>query len=331
MKVLVADDEVFARMLLTASVTELGHDCLVAEDGEQAWQLYGEHLPDVLVTDWMMPGLDGGELCRRIRSDATSHYTYIILVTTLGARDELLAGVEAGADDYLVKPLDPLDLKTRLIAAKRVTTLHRALAASSAELERVNTELARTARTDALTGVGNRRRFDEDLARLDARARRRGQVYGIALCDIDNFKGYNDHYGHPAGDEALRSVAGVMAQTCREGDEVYRYGGEELVVVFPDEELAGALIAGERIRRAIEDLALPYEGRGLGGVITASLGIASLDQGRHGEAGDVVKEADVALYAAKEAGRNRAHPALAAPDRPPGFTGATLGGGRGPR
>lgn len=173
--------------------------CLTAEDGEQAWELYAHHSPDVLITDWMMPRLDGTELCRRVRSDEGARYTYIVLLTTLAAGDDLLAGIEAGADDYLIKPLDPLQLKARLTAAERVTKVHAQLAAFSSELERINAELAYTARTDALTGVGNRRRFDEDIARLDARARRQGHPYGLALYDIDYFKGYNDWYGPPSG------------------------------------------------------------------------------------------------------------------------------------
>ncbi len=310
MKVLVADDERLARSMLTATVGGLGHQCLTAEDGEQAWDLFARHSPDVLITDWMMPHLDGTELCRRVRGDTSARYTYIVLLTTLSAGDDLLAGIEAGADDYLVKPLDPVQLKARLTAAERVTKVHAKLAAFSSELERINTELAHTARTDALTGVGNRRRFDEDIARVDARARRQGHSYGLALCDIDHFRAYNDWYGHQAGDQALRAVASAIIDTCRDGDEVYRYGGEELVVVFPDERLPEAVLAANRVRQAVQALAIPHQATEVAGVLTASLGVSALDAGRHENHHDVVKEADRALYCAKDAGRNRLHPPI---------------------
>ena len=310
MKVLVAEDERVARSLLTATVGGLGHQCLTADDGQQAWELYAHHSPDVLITDWMMPRLDGPELCRRVRSDQDARYTYIVLLTTLSAGDDLLVGIEAGADDYLIKPLDPLQLKARLTAAERVTKVHAQLAASSSELERINAELAHTARTDALTGVGNRRRFDEDIARLDARARRQGQPYGLALYDIDYFKGYNDWYGHPAGHQFLRAVAGAIIDTSRDGDEVYRYGGEEFVVVFPDEDLAASALAANRVRQAIEGLGIAHQASPIPGVLTASVGVSAFDPQRHGSHQDVVMEADRALYCAKDAGRNRIHPPL---------------------
>ncbi|HSH58364.1 MAG TPA: diguanylate cyclase [Acidimicrobiales bacterium] len=305
MKILVAEDEGITRSLLTAMVVALGHQCLTAEDGEQAWDLYSRHSPDVVITDWMMPHLDGTELCRRVRSDPTARYTYIVLLTTLAAGDDLLVGMESGADDYLVKPLDPAHLKARLTAAERVTKVHAKLAASSSELERMNAELVHTARTDALTGVGNRRRFDEDIARLDARARRQGRPYGVALCDIDHFKSYNDWYGHQAGDQALQEVAGAIVDICREGDEVYRYGGEEFIMVFPDESLPGAILAAGRVRRGIEALAIPHQDAEIPGVVTISVGVSSLDPGHHDSHHDVVKEADRALYCAKDGGRNR--------------------------
>jgi PleD family two-component response regulator len=213
--VLVVDDDAVSRLLLATAVEALGHACAVADDGESGWARYREAAPDVVVTDRVMAGMDGLELCRRIRGDAAAGYTYVVLATGLGTREDVLAGMEAGADDYLVKPVDPFELRVRLLAAERVTALHRRLEESQHALEALNTELARVASTDGLTGIGNRRRFDEDLAGLHARARRAGGSYAVAMLDIDRFKAYNDELGHQAGDAALRAVAGRVAEACR--------------------------------------------------------------------------------------------------------------------
>ena len=208
MRVLVADDDATSRLVLQATVEQLGHECVVATDGSDAWDAFEQAPTDVLITDWMMPGLDGPELCRRVRQRADDGYTYIILATSLERHEHVLEGMEAGADDYLTKPIDPFDLQTRLIAAQRVTELHKQVAQFHSELARLNVELARQARTDPLTGLGNRLRLHEDL-RSAPRTRRSGlgAAYCVALCDLDDFKRYNDTYGHLAGDEALRRVA----------------------------------------------------------------------------------------------------------------------------
>jgi len=297
-RVIVVDDDPLSRLMLTAMVTKLGHECLTAGDGEEAWGLHQLHAPDVLVTDRMMPGLDGIELCRRIRNSGGEHYTYIVLITTLSGRPDVLEGIQAGADDYLVKPLDPFELEVRLTSAERVTALHARLRESAALL-------AATARTDVLTGIGNRRRFDEDLSDVHARAVRRSRPYSLAIADIDHFKAYNDHYGHLAGDEVLASVAGAMVLSCRQGDEVYRFGGEEFVMVFIEEELPDILAAAERARRAVELLAVSHQAQPTRQLVTVSIGVAQFDPLVHTDSEQVLKEADEALYRAKEDGRNR--------------------------
>jgi two-component system chemotaxis response regulator CheY len=284
--------------MLSAMVTKLGHECLVAQDGDEAWGLHQLHAPDVLVTDRMMPGLDGIELCRRIRDGGGERYTYIVLITTLSGRPDVMEGIRAGADDYLVKPLDPFELEVRLTSAERVTALHARLRESAALL-------AATARTDALTGIGNRRRFDEDLADIHARAKRRSRPYSLAVVDVDHFKAYNDHYGHLAGDEVLGSVAGAMVRSCRLGDEIYRFGGEEFVIVFVEEQLPEILAATERVRRAIELLAVSHQAQPVRQVVTVSIGVAQFDPLVHTDSDQVLKEADEALYRAKAGGRNR--------------------------
>jgi len=297
MKVLVVDDEPLSRLVVQAAVEQLGHLCIADENGEAAWQHFDEDKPDVLVTDWLMPGVDGLELCRRVRADPRGGYTYIVLATVLGGREDVVRGMEAGADDYLVKPVDPFDIQSRLIAAERVTTLH-------AELARSRAELAQLARTDPLTRLGNRRSLEEDLRILHARSARYGRAYCLAMCDVDRFKAYNDTYGHQAGDEALRAVATRISGVVRAGDAVYRYGGEEFLLVLPEQTLETAYVAVERVRDAVERLAIPHVD-GPGGVLTMSAGLAAFAAGQETTVAALLQRADAALYRAKTVGRNR--------------------------
>jgi two-component system chemotaxis response regulator CheY len=298
MKVLVADDDATSRLIARRAVERLSHECEVAADGLVAWEMMQASDFDVLISDWMMPGLDGPELCRRVRASNREGYTYILLATSLSANTEVILGMEAGADDYLVKPLDPFALQTRLIAAQRVTELHHALADAKSEL-------AKLARTDPLTQLNNRLRLHEDVIGVHERALRSGRTFTVALCDLDGFKAYNDTYGHLEGDEALRRVGGAIARHVRAGDSAYRYGGEEFLVVLPDATAAQALVGMERLRRAVEALAIPHAGRIPPGIVTLSIGIASWHAERDETPTQVLDAADVALYAAKAHGRNR--------------------------
>jgi two-component system chemotaxis response regulator CheY len=289
MKVLIADDEPGTRLLLATTLERLGHACVAAEDGDQAWERFLEEEPAMVVTDWQMPGLDGTEIARRIRERAAAAYTYVVVLTGAADESSARAAMEAGADDVLLKPLDAADLERKLIAAERVTAMHRRLHAD--------------ARHDPLTGIGNRLRLAEDLEAVCGRVERYGHAYCVAIADVDHFKAYNDAHGHPRGDDVLRAVASSLRDTVRTGDTVYRYGGEEFVVLLPEQTLAGAEQAAERLRAAIEALALPHPG---GGSVTVSIGVAGLGDGTC--APDALFEtADQALYAAKEDGRNRVH------------------------
>ncbi len=304
MKILIADDDAVARLLVTRVCQALGHDCLTAADGTAAWDLYLEQAPDVVISDRLMPGMDGVKLCRRIRSGGAPT-TYVVLVTGLDSRADASAGMEAGADDYLTKPIDPFQLQMRLVAAQRTTALHQQLASSTAQLQRMNVELTRLSRTDALTGVGNRMRLHEDAARMHAHAERHLRPYAVALCDVDHFKAYNDRYGHLAGDEALRRVAETLATSSRREDAVYRYGGEEFVLLSDDQRLSGAVAAAERCRQAVESLALLHAAAPTMGIVTISVGIAEFRLADHADSDAVLLEADDALYRAKRQGRNR--------------------------
>lgn len=305
MRILIAEDDAVSRLVLQKAVEHLGHECLVAADGTQAWEHFRSCPVDVVISDWMMPGLDGPELCSKVREHAGAAYTYFILLTTLGNKEHFLVGMQAGADDYLIKPLDREDLQARLLAATRVTSLQRELAEKNTELQRLNEALAASARTDPLTQLGNRLRLREDLQALQARVERYDHSYCVALCDLDFFKSYNDRYGHLAGDQALSAVAETIREHCRAGDSAYRYGGEEFLIILPEQSLKSATGGVRRLHRAVEALAIPHVGNEPPGVVTISVGIALLDAGGKKSCDAVLNEADAALYQAKQAGRNQ--------------------------
>jgi diguanylate cyclase (GGDEF)-like protein len=305
-RILIVDDSPTPRLILSRELQGLGHECVVAEDGNRALELLRSFGPDVIVSDWMMPGMDGDELCRRVRADPSATYVYFILLTSLDDRASVVKGMEAGADDHLAKTFERAELQTRLIAAERVTALHRRLAAQQTELERLNGILRADSRRDHLTGLGNRLRQDEDLALLGSRADRYGHGFSVVLFDVDRFKAYNDTAGHPAGDTVLRTVAGALAHQSRSGDTVYRYGGEELLAALPAQDLEQAALAAERMRLEVESLAIPHPGLGPPpGIVTVSGGAASYLPGEGDDVAKLLQRADEALYEAKSGGRNR--------------------------
>lgn len=307
MRVLIAEDDAVSRTILKRAVERFGHECLAAADGIQAWEMYQESPEvDVVISDWIMPGLDGLALCKKIRNQAGSRegYPFFIFLTALGDKAHLLEGMQAGADDYLSKPLDRDELEARLIAAARVTSLHRQLIEQRKELEKLNFELFRQARRDPLTRLGNRLRLREDLETLRAQVERYGHSYCAVLCDVDSFKLYNDHYGHLKGDEVLQKVAETILQNVRTGDTSYRYGGEEFLVILPEQSVETAALAAERLRHAVEELAIPHA-TSKAGIVTVSCGLAELSPGEEKTVEELLKEADEALYQAKELGRNK--------------------------
>jgi len=289
LNVLIADDDPSTRLLVSSAVERLGHRCTVALDGSDAWRRFQAEPPDVVITDWEMPGMDGTALAGAIRGHPRSEYTYVMVLTGAADEDAARKTMEAGADDVMIKPLDPAQLERKLIAAGRVTAMHR--------------RMHEDARHDALTGIGNRLRLAEDLEALRGRVERYGHVYCVALFDVDGFKGYNDGAGHLAGDDVLRAVAGALRASIRSGDTLYRYGGEEFLVLLPEQPLDSAELAAERLRAAVEALQLPHPG---GGNITVSAGVAGFESAASGP-DQLFELADKALYRAKAEGRNRVH------------------------
>lgn len=305
MRVLIAEDDPVSRMILKRSVEMLGHGCLAVEDGQKAWELF-QKTPevDVIISDWMMPEVDGLELCARVRErehhgDVDGLYTFFVFLTALGDKEHLLEGMRAGADDYLSKPLDRDDLQVRLLAAERMNALHR-------RLHNLNAKLFASARRDPLTGVANRLQLREDLKALDDRAKRYGHGFCAVICDVDSFKAYNDAHGHQAGDKVLERVANVISERLRAGDTVYRYGGEEFLVILPEQDEESGRMVAERLRHSVEELAIAHESRTPPGVVVSvSVGLAALTPGEKRTFEDLLKEADEALYRAKEGGKNR--------------------------
>jgi two-component system cell cycle response regulator len=306
LRILIAEDDDVSRTILHRAVEKFGHECLAAEDGERAWEIYRETSGvDAIISDWMMPGMDGLELCSKVRGEERNGYTYFIFLTALGDRNHLHMGLEAGADDYLSKPLDRDELQVRLISARRVTELHRRLAFQNGELEVLYRKLFEQSREDPLTRLGNRLRLREEFEALRGRVERYGHNYSAVLCDVDYFKLYNDHYGHLAGDEVLQKVAETIADHCRSGDTAYRYGGEEFLIILPEQSQESATATADRLRQAVEDMRIPHEANDPPGIVTISAGVATLSAGANKSADDLLGEADAALYHAKQSGRNR--------------------------
>jgi two-component system cell cycle response regulator len=294
---LLAEDNAMFRMVLQSWLEGWGYQVKLAEDGSKAWEvLQQEEAPELLILDWMMPGIDGLELCRRVRAREGVPYQYILLVTAKGDRHDVVAGLEAGADDYLTKPFDTNELRSRLNVGKRILRLQH-------ELIEAREELRHRATHDGLTGIWNRVAMLELLQLEVQRSIRAETSTGVLMLDLDHFKKINDTYGHPIGDMVLKEVADRIARAVRGYDLVGRYGGEEFLVVLPhcSKECAGS--SAERIRRAVADRAVAAAGIEI--AVTVSIGAAVAAQGTASEA-DVIAAADAALYRAKKAGRNRA-------------------------
>jgi diguanylate cyclase (GGDEF)-like protein len=309
MRILVAEDDPTSLLILRRALERLGHQCVAAKDGHEAWEQYLAEDPDVLITDWMMPGIDGPELVARIR-DAPG-FCYVVMLTALAGDEHALAGMSAGADGYLSKPLDITRLRLALVAAERMTQMHRRLADREAELTALNARLAVESRLDSLTGLGNRLSMREGLARLGAAHRRYCRPYALALVDVDHFKAYNDRYGHQAGDRALRQVADTLVGGLRGTDHVFRYGGEELLVALPEQDADAAHGVMDRLRRTLADAGIVHELNPPSGVLTISVGVAAVLGSVPSDVEAVLGIADQELYAAKAAGRNRVSSARA--------------------
>ncbi|MFH1083568.1 MAG: diguanylate cyclase [Pseudomonadota bacterium] len=291
MKILIAEDDPISRRVLEANLLEWGYEVMVASDGDKAWEIIQQpESPNLIISDWMMPRMDGLALCREIRNMEKSEYIYFIILTAKGEKKDIIEGLEAGADDFLTKPFNPEELKYRIRIGERIINLERRI------LELAN--------TDPLTGLLNRRAFLERMEQEMSRAQREKKPLSLILADIDHFKSVNDTYGHQIGDLVLQRFVGQLTTSTRPYDFLGRYGGEEFVVCLPGGDGLQAASVSERIRRQVKDMEimLPDDSRSIR--ITASFGTASnsIESGKNIDL--LIKRADDALYLAKDKGRN---------------------------
>lgn len=290
MKILIADDEPVSRMRLAHALRAWGHDVLSANDGDDAWRRIDACDESMLlVIDWMMPGLDGLELCRRVRADADKRYHHIIVLTSRSAMEDVVAAIDAGADDFIAKPYHPDEMKVRVGAGLRIL--------------RLQDELRVKASHDELTGVLNRRMVMEMLDREIDRAQRDGKALAVGMLDIDHFKSVNDRFGHLAGDAVLTQTAQCVSESLRRSDLMGRYGGEEFLLVLPGCDVTATAMVAERTRRAVSMLAATTPKGAV--CVTVSMGFAVSLPDAPLSRGALVDAADRALYRAKAEGRNR--------------------------
>ena len=303
MRALVADDDPIITTILSATLARGGMEVTVAHDGDVAWQaLNGLQPPSLAILDWMMPNLDGLELCRRIRNTPRLAGTYVILVTGRDSREDLVAGLEAGADDYMVKPINIAELQARIGVGLRVAKLQQNLEQKVRELRSARDHLALLASTDALTGVYSRRWWFDMAEKEFSRARRYNRTFSLLMADLDWFKQINDTHGHEAGDRVLNQFGQMLRQTCRKSDVIGRLGGEEFTVLLPETSAKAA----QRLATRITEGCLTVIVDPMAGDARCSCSIGVTEVRPDDERLDgVLTRADQALYAAKRAGRNQ--------------------------
>lgn len=295
-RVLLAEDDLIFRRILQTWLCNWGYQVTAVADGNEAWKvLQGENAPELVILDWMMPGIDGLELCRRIRDRQRTAYQYVLLVTAKDNTQDVIEGLEAGADDYLTKPFDTGELRARLRVGKRILRLQY-------DLLQAQEGLRFRATHDALTGIWNRAAVLDLLRGVLQRGVRTGNSTGLLIVDLDHFKNINDTYGHLCGDVVLRNVAHRISQAVRSYDFVGRYGGEEFLVVLSDCQPGDLLTAAERVRAAVGNEPLLTERGELH--VTASIGAVASPLGASAQQ-QLLTLADSALYRAKSNGRNR--------------------------
>lgn len=306
--VLVAEDDPLFRTLLQRRLERWGYTVRMAEDGAAAWrELQSEHPPRLLLLDWMMPAIDGVEICRRIRELQQESYSYILVVTARQEKNDVVTALDAGADDYISKPIEENELRARIQVGRRILDLQD-------ELLRSREQLRLQATIDPLTGLANRRAILASLSDEISRAAREQKPTGVLMLDIDRFKGINDRFGHQAGDSVLAETAGRIAAAVRSYDRIGRYGGEEFLGILPNCSAPLLESVAERIRSRIAGKAFvvqsaksraPSAEQATEITVTVSVGGSVCDADSPVRPDDAIGSADLALYAAKDGGRNR--------------------------
>ena len=299
MRILVVEDSPTLRYAMTAYIKEAGHEALIAEDGEKAIQLVESTPIEMIIMDVEMPGLDGFETTMLIREMLGDHWVPIIFVTGRADDKSVELGIEAGGDDYLVKPVSQIILNAKIRALERITDMRN-------ELASLNQDLKHLSQRDGLTQLYNRRTFNEKAEEQWRIATRAKDPFSIILLDIDHFKPYNDRYGHPRGDQCIKEVAKALQNSVnRPCDIVARYGGEEFIAFLPSTSKRGAIYVCETIRKNVENLQIAHAESSISNVVTVSIGASVINFTTSTSMAEQIELADKALYKSKESGRNR--------------------------
>lgn len=302
-RVLVVDDHEDNVELLKMRLEAWGFQAEVETDGASALAHIERDPPDLVLLDVMMPNVDGIEVARRVKGNPDLPFVPIIMQTALDSTESKVEGLEAGADDYITKPIDFAELKARIRSMLRIKRLQETLEERERELIETNERLRQVSITDGLTGLDNRRHLEERLQEMFEHASRLNEPFSCVMCDLDKFKSVNDTYGHQAGDAVLRQLADILREEAREIDRVGRYGGEEFMLLLPGTVLDAAVTFAERVRKAVESHTFTFDGGTL--QRTASFGVAGWPHPRIVDCDTLVRAADDALYVAKETGRNK--------------------------
>ncbi|HEY5022101.1 MAG TPA: diguanylate cyclase, partial [Gemmatimonadaceae bacterium] len=302
-KILIVDDHEDNIELLRARLEARGYEVHGANDGYAALEAVERVRPDLILLDVMMPKMDGIEVVRRLKANPNLPFIPVIMQTALDSTENKVEGLDAGADDYITKPINFAELEARVNAQLRIKKLETQLKDRENDLSDLNEKLRKISMTDGLTGIENRRSLEERLKEMWGHSIRLHEPIALIMCDIDKFKSVNDKYGHQAGDAVLKEIARLLKDEAREIDRVGRYGGEEFLLILSGTVLDAAVTFAERLREKVENHTFPYEGGTLRR--TMSCGVAAAPHPRVQDQEALVRAADDALYVAKETGRNR--------------------------
>jgi two-component system cell cycle response regulator len=294
--VLVVDDSPVYRKLVEHALEDQAYLPVFAKSGQEAMELYAKHGPSIVITDWMMPDFSGLELCQHIRGDLQHPYTYIIVLTSISEKDNVVKGLAAGADDYLTKPFDPGELLARIGVGRRTIDLHN-------EIDGKNKLLEELAHTDSLTGLPNRRALEDWAGRQLRGAARHGYSLWVVHADLDSFKIINDSHGHDAGDQVLKEFGAILKEYTRASDISGRMGGDEFLLVLTHVDEKHIRLTVERLREHLASKKFSFGGKNIS--VTASFGVCGFQGKEPLEFSKLVRQADKALYGAKRAGRNQ--------------------------
>jgi diguanylate cyclase (GGDEF)-like protein len=298
MKILIAEDDVVTLRILRASLEKWGYDVVAAETGIEAWDALMRNDIAIAILDWMMPGMDGIEVCRKARGIGDRDYVYIILLTAKEGKNDIVTGLDAGADDYMVKPFNKLELHSRIQVGERIVRLERRLQSALRKFEALS-------ETDDLTQLCNHGTILKRLAEEMSRSQRENKPLSVIMADIDHFKRINDNYGHITGDHVLLEVAGKIKSVSRPYDVVGRYGGEEFLVILPNTDEKEARGIAERIHTCVRDNPVNLGSESVMVSISISVGVGTIPAAMEATSETIIRAVDAALYRAKDKGRNR--------------------------